>query len=189
METKCRQCGRSFPEPWLLENRGICYPCATLGESRTRFQRQCRVCGTLTWCSTARETNGYCHACKRVECRRCRAFIWPRDAARQSGFCVTCLEEIRPRPKGDGMSKSPCPCCGSARVLPILYGLIDERKACLPPFIRGGCCVTGKDPEWGCTECGEEWPRRGTEVAVRSGERRLPPSIALARSRRKGTER
>ena len=58
-----------------------------------------------------------------------------------------------------------CPVCGSARIANILYGLpafseklqigIEEGRARL-----GGCCVTGNDPKWECSDCGAQMYRK-----------------------------
>jgi hypothetical protein len=51
-----------------------------------------------------------------------------------------------------------CPACRSPNVADILYGLIAlspklEKDLSAGRIILGGCCVTGDDPKWQCTEC------------------------------------
>ena len=57
------------------------------------------------------------------------------------------------------LSAASCPSCGAVGVLKqIAYGMpgadFDFEK-----YIVGGCCVTEKDPEIGCSKCGWEGMR------------------------------
>lgn len=59
-------------------------------------------------------------------------------------------------------SRPTCPECGSADVVPIVYGLpspelIEEAKR--GEVSLGGCCLTGNDPQWFCKACEHEWRR------------------------------
>ena len=54
------------------------------------------------------------------------------------------------------LSAASCPSCGAIGVLKkIIYGMpcadFDFEK-----YIVGGCCVSEKDPEIGCSKCGWE---------------------------------
>ena len=54
-----------------------------------------------------------------------------------------------------------CPKCRSARIADILYGLPIfspelEKELKDGKIELGGCCVTGDDPIWKCTECGTD---------------------------------
>ncbi|MFA6291434.1 MAG: hypothetical protein WC637_06600 [Victivallales bacterium] len=58
-------------------------------------------------------------------------------------------------------SKKPsaCPNCGKKTVVPIAYGYPTQEtfhKIRQGKLLSGGCCVSGDDPEWGCTDCGIE---------------------------------
>ena len=61
------------------------------------------------------------------------------------------------------MSKpGKCPKCKSKSIAVILFGLpapteklstdLEKKR-----IVLGGCCVTNKDPEWHCNDCGYEW--------------------------------
>jgi ribosomal protein L37AE/L43A len=66
-----------------------------------------------------------------------------------------------------------CPRCGSERIARILYGLpalsdalreeLETRRT-----VPGGCIVTGNDPRWRCTDCGNEMghPRGASGAAL-----------------------
>jgi hypothetical protein len=52
-----------------------------------------------------------------------------------------------------------CPACGSAHVIPIVYGNpspedIEEDMA--GRIALGGCCITSDDPAWTCRDCHAE---------------------------------
>jgi hypothetical protein len=49
-----------------------------------------------------------------------------------------------------------CPACGSADVVPILYGMptaegFKDAEAGL--IALGGCCISNDDPSWACRTC------------------------------------
>ncbi len=49
-----------------------------------------------------------------------------------------------------------CPACGSANVVPILYGMPTAElfaKAEAGRIALGGCCITQDDPCWRCVSC------------------------------------
>lgn len=52
------------------------------------------------------------------------------------------------------VTKTKCPECGSARVLPIVYGLLVEAPK---DAIPGGCIISPENPTHGCLECGCRW--------------------------------
>jgi len=55
-----------------------------------------------------------------------------------------------------------CQICESKSIAEILYGLpafseklskeLEKKR-----IVLGGCCVTEKDPEWHCNDCGYDW--------------------------------
>jgi ribosomal protein L37E len=52
-----------------------------------------------------------------------------------------------------------CPACGSSRVATILWGMRipserESRAIDAGIAVLGGCCLTGDDPKWTCSECG-----------------------------------
>jgi DNA-directed RNA polymerase subunit RPC12/RpoP len=54
-----------------------------------------------------------------------------------------------------------CPNCGHSPLANILYGYIgidDDLRKKLDEgrIVLGGCCVTGDDPRWECTNCGQK---------------------------------
>ena len=54
-----------------------------------------------------------------------------------------------------------CPKCGSTRLAPILYGMpaFDEEmesKLNNEELYLGGCCITGRDPQYHCFACGKD---------------------------------
>jgi len=58
-----------------------------------------------------------------------------------------------------------CPACGSKRVARIMYGYpaySDELQAQLDAgtVVLGGCVITGDDPAWRCTQCGQRIYRK-----------------------------
>lgn len=67
-----------------------------------------------------------------------------------------------------------CPRCGKAgAVVPILYGLLDERyleETPDPPFDPGGCCVSESSPVWSCRECGEQFGLSPVELTPQSDD-------------------
>ena len=55
-----------------------------------------------------------------------------------------------------------CPICESKSIADILYGLpanSEELSKALEKkrIVLGGCCVTDRDTEWHCNECGYDW--------------------------------
>ena len=62
-----------------------------------------------------------------------------------------------------------CPKCGSAKVLPILYGFpsAEALKAGLESKIKlGGCVIKDGAPIWHCAECGHEWGELRIDLAI-----------------------
>jgi hypothetical protein len=61
-----------------------------------------------------------------------------------------------------------CPQCGSrGHPIPIRYGDPEEEtlaKARAGEVHLGGCNVSGNDPRWYCTTCGEKWGTLGETV-------------------------
>ena len=81
-----------------------------------------------------------------------------------------------------------CPDCGSTRQARIVYGMVeftDEVREQLEngSLFLGGCCVTGRDPEWRCLDCWCKWgisrqTRQLLELAGSGGSKStLPTSI------------
>ena len=68
----------------------------------------------------------------------------------------------KPQPRMERQRKPrKCPACGHAPVAEILYGypgfpLIDNEDLDSGRITLGGCVVTGDDPEWECTQCGQK---------------------------------
>ena len=65
-----------------------------------------------------------------------------------------------------------CPECGSKKVAGILYGLpmFDdelERRLSAGEITLGGCCITGDDPLWRCTECHHGWGKREAGIWIK----------------------
>ncbi len=52
-----------------------------------------------------------------------------------------------------------CPKCKSRKVMGILYGMPDRSYKIPDDVYLGGCCVTGRDPDWHCDGCSWEWGR------------------------------
>jgi hypothetical protein len=54
-----------------------------------------------------------------------------------------------------------CPQCGSDKIIPIVYGYIDDpdviQKIENGEFDSGGCCVDDESPKWKCRECEERF--------------------------------
>jgi hypothetical protein len=51
-----------------------------------------------------------------------------------------------------------CPGCGSSKVAVYLYGMPDfsdelQQKVEAGTVVLGGCCITGKDPDYHCMDC------------------------------------
>ena len=58
------------------------------------------------------------------------------------------------------MEAKTCPRCGSAGVVPIVYGLPGEKLiegSVAGEVELGGCCVGPRDPEFHCKACGNDW--------------------------------
>lgn len=54
-----------------------------------------------------------------------------------------------------------CPACGSADVLPIVYGmpLRDDHERLGDKVVFAGCCVPVEAPRLTCRRCGNHWGR------------------------------
>jgi hypothetical protein len=50
-----------------------------------------------------------------------------------------------------------CPACNSTQVKKIVYGFPDVENFDFDKFEVGGCCVTGRDPLYKCTNCESSW--------------------------------
>lgn len=79
--------------------------------------------------------------------------------------------------------KKACPKCGSADVVPILYGYPTSKlfeDAEKGKVALGGCCVSGDDPQMLCRACGEEFDRPGARAPESPGreprKRARPPA-------------
>jgi len=59
------------------------------------------------------------------------------------------------------MPKKTCPSCNGKNIAKILWGLYDisalEEELDSKKIVLGGCCVTGHDPKWECTDCYHRW--------------------------------
>ena len=68
-------------------------------------------------------------------------------------------EDAADRP--DRYGRPPeCPQCGSAEVIPIVYGFPGHRmleKAKRGQIALGGCVISGDDPQWQCSSCRHSW--------------------------------
>ncbi len=58
-----------------------------------------------------------------------------------------------------GNKPETCPACGASIIAEILYEMVacsDELEQDIDSgrIILGGCCLTGDDPVWECTQCG-----------------------------------
>jgi ribosomal protein L37AE/L43A len=70
------------------------------------------------------------------------------------------VKNRRTKPKTKPTKPAKCPKCGSARVVPILYGEPIPRAAAMArrgQLAIGGCCVFEGQPEWQCRNCEHEW--------------------------------
>jgi hypothetical protein len=57
-----------------------------------------------------------------------------------------------------------CPKCGSAKVLPIRYGL--PAFGSEPPgetYVDGGCFIDEGSPQWACAQCQARWRESETQ--------------------------
>lgn len=58
------------------------------------------------------------------------------------------------------MKKILCPNCQSEKIIPIHYGLPNLKgleQAGKGEIKLGGCCVSPKNPNWHCKNCGKEF--------------------------------
>lgn len=68
----------------------------------------------------------------------------------------------KPQPRMERQRKPrKCPSCGHSPIAEILYGypgfpLYDNEELDSGRITLGGCIVTGDDPEWECTQCGQK---------------------------------
>ncbi len=63
---------------------------------------------------------------------------------------------------GRDVAELRCPECGSADVIPIVYGKPGRElmaQAERGEVALGGCILTGNDPAWHCTACQHRWGR------------------------------
>lgn len=61
---------------------------------------------------------------------------------------------------------TPCPSCGSAAVIPIVYGMPDEdlvRRDAEGLALIGGVAMYDYSPEWHCKDCQHQWRSSITE--------------------------
>jgi hypothetical protein len=63
--------------------------------------------------------------------------------------------------------KSRCSKCDSTKIATIIYGIPDyseelEKRLESGKIVLGGCCVTGNDPKYECTDCGTGYYKRPT---------------------------
>lgn len=80
-----------------------------------------------------------------------------------------------------------CPHCGSAAVLPIIYGEPDidmVHREAAGEMIIGGCSVYDDSPTWSCSDCGRRWGAAHAPTGVDTHETRLSreEEAALAES-------
>ncbi|MDM7912316.1 MAG: hypothetical protein QUS09_04390 [Methanotrichaceae archaeon] len=64
-----------------------------------------------------------------------------------------------------------CPKCLGTRIARVLYGhpcmSADLQRALKNgTVVLGGCCLTGDDPKWQCTDCGTHVYRQKTDKSV-----------------------
>ena len=68
-----------------------------------------------------------------------------------------------------------CPQCRSENVVPIVYGYPGPEAAQSAEQGRihlGGCCVSGRDPEWHCEDCDYAWGDTGRSSLDEGGRER-----------------
>ncbi|RIK10732.1 MAG: hypothetical protein DCC49_02070 [Acidobacteria bacterium] len=53
--------------------------------------------------------------------------------------------------------RPPCPKCGSANVLELIYGLVGSPDDLAEGTVPRGCIVEADSPRWLCSSCRHEW--------------------------------
>jgi hypothetical protein len=70
-----------------------------------------------------------------------------------------------------------CPRCGSADVVPIVYGLPSRKmiEDCHAGRIAlGGCCVFPHYPDHLCDSCGHKWQNSPNDLEMKFSEGHIP---------------
>ncbi len=73
----------------------------------------------------------------------------------------------------------PCPACGAAAALPIVYGLpvADAYERLADHVVFAGCCLPYDAPQFSCSRCSTTW---GTPTGVAAG--RVAPGAERSRA-------
>lgn len=60
------------------------------------------------------------------------------------------------------LDAGPCPSCGAAAALPIVYGMpaYDFYERLQGKVVFAGCCTSDSDPLYRCAACSATWGRR-----------------------------
>lgn len=66
------------------------------------------------------------------------------------------IETFQKRSNPEVVRGKTCPVCGSAAVLFIAYGLVDEADFD-QEVLLGGCCVEKESPNLACRSCEHSW--------------------------------